>query len=504
MSIVVTSFFVLAGVAFLLQRLTSRRGMSKSVAGRTGRIGALVTRSAFRKLRLRLKQLLLSHEEKKKLENQYHVKTSEEAAKLMGEMKGVFMKIGQIVSFTNESLPPGARDALASLQQSAPPMDYSVVREVIKNELGAFPEELFKRFDQEPLASASIGQVHRAKLKDGTDVVLKVQYPGVDEAIRSDLKASAGLAAMIGAVNRNIDAAAVVEELQEVLLQELDYRQELQNQRLFCELWRDHPLIRVPEVFPAYSSQRVLCQEFKRGLRFKDFLEQADDTERRLAVRVLHDFVFDSMNRFCVFNGDPHPGNYLFHEDGGITFLDYGCIKYFRPQFIRQLQRMNRSLVEKDKVAFEAMCKEMQLILPGRPYDIDKLWEFMRYNGEAVLENEEFEFTREWILRASELTKPENTWQMNLPRDFLFFTRITFGLNSIFHQLGAKENFHSFNRRYIYQEHDGAPSLALAGIELPARFLTSRMEPARDVLNQPLSQPPTRHVEAVAAESAAS
>ncbi len=489
---IVACVVALFAARYILGRITSRRGMSTSLTGRTGQIGALVTRSAFRKMKLRARQMIANHEEKKRLESQYHVKTAEEAAKMMGQMKGVFMKIGQIVSFTNESLPPEARKALASLQQAAPPMDFSLVKEVLERELGKPIDELFKHIDHEPLAAASIGQVHRAKLKDGTDVALKVQYPGVDDAIRADLKASAGLAAIIGTVNRNIDATAVVEELKEVVLQELDYRLELRSQQLFHELWKDHPLIRVPKVYPQYSSQRVLCQEFKRGLRFKDFLEQATDSERRLAVRVLHDFVFDSMNRFCVFNGDPHPGNYLFHEDGGITFLDYGCIKYFDPEFILSLRRLNRTLVENDKVAFEKMCHEVKLVLPGRPYDIDKIWNFMRYNGEPVLENKPFKFSKEWIQRASELMKPENMWQMNLPKDFLFFNRITFGLNSLFHQLDAEENFHTFNMRYIYEGHDGPPSLALAGVELPARFLTSQMQPAPHVLTEPLADKPTQ------------
>jgi len=482
---VLAAILVIFTMRFVLGQVTGRKGMSTSVSGRTGQIGALMTRSMFRKIKLRVRQAIANHDEKKRLESQYHVKTAEEAAKMMGQMKGVFMKIGQIVSFTNDSLPPEARNALATLQQSAPPMDFSLVREVLTKELGRPPEEIFKHIDHEPLAAASIGQVHRAKLKDGTEVVLKVQYPGVDEAIRSDLKASAGLAAIIGAVNRNIDAAAVVEELKEIVLQELDYRQEIRSQQLFCELWRDHPLIRVPKVYPQYSSQRVLCQEFKRGLRFKDFLAQANEQERKLATRVLHDFVFDSMNRFCVFNGDPHPGNYLFHEDGGITFLDYGCIKYFDPKFIISLRKMSRSLVEGDKVRFEQFCHEQGFILPGRPYDIEKIWAFMRYNSEPMLEDKPFRYTKEWLGQASELMKAENVWQMNLPKDFLFFNRITFGLNSLFEQLGAEENFHRFNLRYVYEELDGPPSLALGGVELPARYMTSKMEPAPHVLADP-------------------
>ena len=413
-------------------QIVSREGMSQSVSGRASQIGALLTRGFFRKMKLRFRQLVASREARAELEKQYHVKSAEEAAKMMGQMKGVFMKIGQIISFTNESLPPEARQALAGLQSAAPPMDYSLVSQVIEQELGKPAEEIFKWIDSEPLAAASIGQVHRAKLKDGTDVVLKVQYPGVDEAIRSDLKASGGLVNMIGAVNKNIDAAALVEELKEIITQELDYTQELRSQKLFHDLWKSHPLIHVPAVYPEYSSQRVLCQEFRRGLSFKDFLDQSTEKERRLAVRVLHDFVFDSMNRFCVFNGDPHPGNYLFHEDGSITFLDYGCIKYFEPDFINDLTEMTRCMRDGDKAGFETMCKKLELVLPGRDYDIDHLWNFMSYNAEPQLTDKPFKFTKEWIQQAGEMMQQrDKMWNMNLPKDMIFFNRITFGLNSI-------------------------------------------------------------------------
>ncbi|MCB0218427.1 MAG: AarF/ABC1/UbiB kinase family protein [Chrysiogenetes bacterium] len=456
-------------------------GISTSMGARGAQVSSLVSRSIWRKLWLKFRQMWATHEHKKALEEEYHLKSAEEAAKIMGNMKGVFMKLGQIISFANDSLPPAAQEALRGLQSDSPPMDFKLVRQQIESELGKDLGELFKDVDEQPLAAASIGQVHKAKLHDGTVVALKVQYPGVDTAIENDLKASAGLAAMINMVNKNVDAKAVVRELKERLYDELDYRQEMRNQQLFAELWDGHPYIRVPKVFPEFCTKRVLCQEFKKGLNFYDFLETATDKERELAVYVLHDFVFDSMHIHHVFNGDPHPGNYIFNEDGGITFIDFGCIKYFDDGFIHKLQGISRAVVEKDRDAFDQLVMDLGLILPGRPYDREWMWDFFGYHSAPFKEDRKFEFTPEWVAQAGEVMDPQKLQQMNLPPDLLFFNRITFGLNAIMQKLGANFNWHVAARRYLYESENVPPSLALQGIELPEKFLPSRQHGARRV-----------------------
>lgn len=445
---------------------------------RSRQIGALLGRSVWRRLRLGLRAVVATREHRAALRAQAHLETAEQVARTLGQMKGVFMKLGQILSFAVEGLPPEARAALASLQKDAPPMDFALARGVLERELGGDLGARFRHVDEEPIAAASIGQVHRARLRDGTDVVLKIQYPGVDEAIRADLRASSGLAMLIRSVNRSIDAEAIVAELRGVIESELDYRRELANQALFARLWQGHPLIRIPRVFPEHSRERVLCQAYHRGLGFTDFLAVANAAEKRLAIHVLHDFVFDSMNRFCVFNGDPHPGNYLFHEDGGVSFLDFGCVKQFRPEFIRDCQRMNRALCEGDRVTFAAQARNLGFVLPGRSLDADQLWGLFCYLGAPFVEDAEFAFSAEWLGRASEVMSPTGTWGLNLPRDFVFMNRITFGLNAIFHQLGARENFHRMTRRYFYPEEKAPPALARLGLALPERFLSVEMAPA--------------------------
>ncbi len=472
-----------AGIAWYVRVVSHRNeaGISTSMTSRTSQVGSLVTKSIFRKVWLMIRQSIATHEHKKALEEQYHIKSAEEAAKMMGNMKGVFMKLGQIMSFTNDNLPPQAKELLQGLQNAAPPMDFSLVRGVVESELKGDLGKFFKQFDEEPLASASIGQVHKAHLKDGTVVAVKVQYPGVDTAIENDLKASQGLAFMINAVNKNVDAKAVVAELKERLLDELDYRQELRNQQVFGELWAGHPLIRIPKVFPEFSAKKVLCQEFKRGLNFYDFIEQANAKEKELAVYVLNDFVFESMNRFFCFNGDPHPGNYIFNEDGGITFLDFGCIKYFEPQFILDLLAMNRALVEGDREKFHGFVRKLNMVLPHADYDKQWMWDFFCYHGAPFLKDETFVFTQDWVNQASQVMDPMKLRHMNLPPDLIFFNRITFGLNSIFLKLGAAGNFHKCYLRYIHEEKNYPPSLSYVGVKLDEKFMTSKKMPARRV-----------------------
>src|SRR5262249_46323051 len=148
------------------------------------------------------------------------------------------------------------------LQMDAPPMGFPIVKSVVEAELGKAIGEAFRSFEPEPIAAASIGQVHRARLHSGEEVVVKVQYPGVAQAIANDLMASRGLAAMLSAFNQNIDAQGVVDEVKDRLLEELDYKRELANQQQFCKIWAGHPLISIPQPYPELSSARVLTQEY--------------------------------------------------------------------------------------------------------------------------------------------------------------------------------------------------------------------------------------------------
>jgi predicted unusual protein kinase regulating ubiquinone biosynthesis (AarF/ABC1/UbiB family) len=438
-------------------------------AGRGLLIGRLLGRRLFRKAWLRARMTLATRRRKEELAAKAGIRSAEEAVQLLGSMKGVFMKVGQIISFAHDALPDQARGMLQGLQKDAPPMAFELVRQVMEAELGGDLARRFKQVDEAPLAAASIGQVHRARLLDGSDVVVKVQYPGVDAAIAGDLVALERMGKVIGTFSPAFDTESVLVELRARIQEELDYRLEGRSQALFRRLWEGHPTIRVPRVFADHTTRRVLTSEYVRGFGYYDFLRESDDRDRQTASATIHDFVFDSMFCHLVYNGDPHPGNYLFHEDGAVTFIDFGCVKRFEPGSMDNIKTFFRAIIEGDRARHDEYVPILGLVRPGRDWDHDNMWNHWRYHLEPYW-SRDFTFTPEWVARGREVMAPRNTRDMNLPADLLFFTRITFGLNAIAQQLGSRGDFHQSARRHFYPDEDAVSALGLVGVDLPERF----------------------------------
>jgi predicted unusual protein kinase regulating ubiquinone biosynthesis (AarF/ABC1/UbiB family) len=468
------ALIALAATAGSLWLVTWRAARRRNAAGipTSGRgllMGSFMGRRLLRRGWLRVRMALARRERRKELADRAGIQSAEEAARLLGGMKGVFMKVGQIVSFAHDALPEQARTALQGLQKDAPPMSFGLVRSLLEAELGGDLAGRFKSVDESPLAAASIGQVHRARLRDGTDVVVKVQYPGVDAAIEQDLAALDRVGRVIGAVTPAFDAVSLLAELRERVVEELDYRREARNQALFRRLWEGHPLIRVPRVYPEHTTKRVLTQDHVRGFGFYDFVRAADTREKQVASAAIADFVFDSMFCHLVYNGDPHPGNYLFHEDGAVTFIDFGCVKRFSIDSMARLKRFFRAILEEDRATFDAHVVPLGLVRPGRDWNHERMWAHWRYHLEPYWAGD-FAFTEDYLARGRDVMAPKNTKDMNLPPDLLFFTRITFGLNAIAQQLGHRGDFQKSARRHFYAEGDHPSALGLAGVAVPERF----------------------------------
>ena len=298
------------------KRLRKLAGMTASVLGRYAKS--------------QIKGFFLSDEAAARERRLAHLQSGGRIAQTLGELKGAVMKVGQMVSIASDILPTELADALRSLQRAAPPMPYEVIAEQIEAELGAPPERLFREFSREPFASASIGQVHRAVADDGREVVCKVQYPGVDDAVDSDLRhlKLALRASVLAKISRQA-LNATFEELRSRLHEELDYCVEADAVRLFGNFHRDrHPFIVIPEVVGERSSQRVLTLTYEGG----DALEQLDamgysQKERdELGVALCH-FIGSEVFEFGAIHCDPHPGNFAFRRDGTVVVYDYGCNK---------------------------------------------------------------------------------------------------------------------------------------------------------------------------------
>ena len=267
-------------------------------------------------------------EQRQLLREDLALQTAEDVADTLGAMKGVLMKVGQMASYVDGGLSPAVRQTLARLQDSVPPMSPQLAAAVVEEELGAPPEQVFARWDPHPIAAASIGQVHRAVTLDGRAVAVKIQYPGIAETVAADLRNVALLRRMLRITAPAQDVDALLTELRDRIGEELDYRREASNQRLLAAYYDGHPTIHVPGIMSELSTRRIVTSELSGGALFAE-LASWPQRERDLAAETIYRFVFRSLYEVRAFNGDPHPGNYLFRPGGRVTFLDFGLVKHF-------------------------------------------------------------------------------------------------------------------------------------------------------------------------------
>jgi predicted unusual protein kinase regulating ubiquinone biosynthesis (AarF/ABC1/UbiB family) len=356
-------------------------------------------------------------------------------------LKGLVMKFGQMASYLDPAMPPAARKVLARLQAGSTPLAYPVIAAIVERELGAPPAKLYDTFEERPFAAASIGQVHRATW-NGQALAVKVQYPDVETAIRRDLT-TIGPLARLALVMSPADGGGLVAELRDRVLEECDYRREAENQRLFGKLLAGIDGVHVPAVIAERSTGRVLTSELMPGARFQEFADTASQAARDRAGMHIWDVCFTSLWRFGLLNADPHPGNYLFADDGSVTFLDYGCVKRFEPDFMERWKRLARAIVSQDQRAFRTALVETGLVKEHRKFDWDTEWTLYRYLYEPVLTDEPFTFTPEWVSKTYELIlwKNPNKFHEALPRDWLFVNRLQWGLFSVLADLRTTARF---------------------------------------------------------------
>jgi len=330
------------------------------------------------------------------LDEGFAVRSATDAARELGQMKGAVMKLGQMIGFVADGLPPAAQEAFAQLQQDVPPMAPSLAEQVILEELGDRPEALFLEWDPVPVAAASIGQVHRAVMPDGRRVAVKVQYPGVDRAIRNDLDHAERLYAMFSAFTLSgIDVHALVDELRDRMGDELDYRHEADAQEAFAERYRGHPFVRIAGVVRERSARRVLTSEWVGGATFAELLDRGSAAEHQHVAEVLFRFAQGSLHEYRTFNGDPHPGNYRFHRDGTVTFLDFGLVKHFTDSEYGSLIPTIDHVLAGDGPGLVGAMERAGFLHPGHGLDADRVFRTVSAPYRAFLP-EVFTFTPDY------------------------------------------------------------------------------------------------------------
>lgn len=331
------------------KRFMKLAGMSASIAGN------------FAKNRIKGAMGTLTEEERIRERELLFTQVGEQIANTLGEMKGAVMKVGQIASQFKDVFPKEIADALAKLQKESPPMPFGVIERQIRQELGRDPSEIFASIDSKPFAAASIGQVHRAVTHDGQEVVVKVQYPGVDQCVESDLK-HLRLALKMAGVLR-VDKTmldAVFGEMRRSLHDELDYVKEAQNVREFAAFHANDPKIIVPRVLEEYTSTRVLTMAYEPGddIRAVQAPLYSQEVINELGHR-LFTAISSQIYELHAVHCDPHPGNFAFRTDGSLIIYDYGCVKHIKPQVVEDFRNVALAAMSEDFVALEAALIKM-------------------------------------------------------------------------------------------------------------------------------------------------
>jgi predicted unusual protein kinase regulating ubiquinone biosynthesis (AarF/ABC1/UbiB family) len=397
----------------------------------------------------------------------------------LGSMKGAAMKMGQLASFIDTDYLPDEyrslyQEKLGKLRTTSPPMPWEKVQKLIDEEYDEPCNGLFQSIEHEAFAAASIGQVHRAVLYDGRKVALKVQYPGVDAALRADLSNAGMILRLAKAIAPGLDAKAVAEELKERVLEELDYEHEAQNQRSFSRAYRGHPFIYVPDVITRLSRSRVMVTEYVEGLGF-DQVKELDHEARSRYGEIVFRFYLGSIYQLQHFNADAHPGNYLLLADGRVAFLDFGMTKRLDIEQIRLEEEAVKARVDRDPEGLRQKLHELGFLRDPKRIDAERLMQHVDAVGGWYLEDVEREVAPEYVMNViAAMSDPRSDFyalmrRENVPANELMGRRMEIGVLAVLGQLRARRNWHRIAREWWFGDE---PATELGRIE--RKFWASR------------------------------
>lgn len=383
-------------------------------------------------------------------------RTAEQIFRVLGELKGGAMKLGQALSIFEAALPPELagpyRATLTRLQESAPPMPARTVHQVLAGELGDDWRDLFIEFDDRPAASASIGQVHRGVWHDGRPVAVKVQYPGAGSALLGDLSQLGRVARLFQILVPGLDVKPLIAELKDRVSEELDYELEAESQRTYAKAYLDDPDILVPDV--VASAPRVLVTEWLDGTPLSAIIADGDQEQRDRAGLLLVRFLFSGPARAGLLHADPHPGNFRLLAGGRLGVLDFGAVSRLPDGLPEPIGRLLRLGLEGDAGAVEQGLRAEGFIRPELDLDAQDLLEYLLPAVEPVA-TERFRFSRDWLrqeaVRIADPRSPayEVGRQLNLPPAYLLIHRVTLGGTGVLCQLGAEGPFRAEMEQWL-------------------------------------------------------
>src|SRR3954462_13550749 len=430
--------------------------------GRTAKVGQAIGSSGARYAGTRARNLARSSDAGATEIDKRHLEIADRMVDALGQLKGAAMKIGQLASFIDtEFLPPEYRELyqekLATLRDTAPPMPWKKVRDVLEEEWEEPPEDLFEDFEHDAAAAASIGQVHRAVLPDGRRVAVKIQYPGVAKALRADMQNAGMIMRLAKALAPGLDAKAAAAELKERVLEELDYEYEGQNQRTFARAYRGHPFIYVPDVITRLSRSRVLVTEWVDGVGFEEVRALPQEEKDRFGEIVFR-FCFGSIYHLQHFNADAHPGNYLLLEDGKVAFLDFGMTKQLDKEQIELEITAIEAVIHDSPDRLRTALRDLGFLRNPKRVDAERLMEHVKTLGGWYMQGRELTIDSELVMKAiAAVTDPRSEFfdlmrRENLPANELMGRRMESGVLSVLGQLNATRNWMRIGREWWFAD----------------------------------------------------
>jgi predicted unusual protein kinase regulating ubiquinone biosynthesis (AarF/ABC1/UbiB family) len=440
---------------------------------RAAQVGRLAGGQTARGYATKAANLARSEEGRADAAAQRQIEAAEQIFDVLGQMKGAAMKVGQVASFVDTgAFPPEFRERiqakLAELRDAAPRVSFDQMRKVIEHDLGQKLDQVFAEFDVEAVAAASIGQVYRARLHDGREVAVKVQYPGVAKAVRADLQNLGLIMRVAKRIAPGMDAKAMTAEIRERLTDELDYEHEAQQQRAFARTWRGHPFIYVPNVVTELCSEHVLVSEWVEAKGFEEVKDMDVATRDRFGEIVFR-FFFGSLYRNGHFSGDPHPGNYGLMADGRVAFIDFGMTRRVSVEDLEAEIEAVRMGMDGDAEGLHRQLGSMGFFDPSdREVTPQAVFEHFHDVCSWYIEDREVTIDRQLVAQVLiDFGDPRSRhWQLmrreTMPPQAMLARRMEALVLGVLGQLEATANWHRVAREWLFGE---PPSTELGRLE---------------------------------------
>jgi predicted unusual protein kinase regulating ubiquinone biosynthesis (AarF/ABC1/UbiB family) len=432
-----------------------------SRVARAAKVGRLAASTSVKQMGTRAANVARSDEASTKALERRQVETAEQIVAALGTMKGAAMKLGQVLSFLDVGLVPEEyreefQKKLSALRDAAPNVSFKDMRKVIEADLGEKLSEEFAEFDETPIAAASIGQVYRARLLDGREVAVKVQYPGVNAAVRADMQNLGLIMRLIKRMVPGLDTKALAQEVSERVIEELDYELEASNQRQLSRIFKGHPFIVIPGVVTDLCRERVIVTEFVPGRGFEEIRATAPQDELDRIGEIIFRFYFECMYRHRQFSGDPHPGNFLVMDDGRVCFLDFGLFKVITKEAAEIELQSIRYVMEGDGPALVQWFGDHGFLHDPSRMDPERLLDYVELASWWYTEDQTLTLTPEIATQVMiEMGDPRGRHfarmrHESMPPEHLFGRRLEQLTLAVLGQLRATANWHRIAREWVY------------------------------------------------------